>query len=139
MKRDRKTDLAAPRAFEQLAGDRTALLRSEPQRFDAHGRRPIRLDDERAPELLHHDEHVDRTAIEAALRFGNRQREQTEFGERAPMLFIDARLRRDDLLPRIERICLVEITAQRIAELLLFIAESKVHAPLLKVPESSAR
>jgi len=109
------------------------------QGLDAHSRRPVRLDDERAPQFLHNHEHIDRAAAKAALRFRHRQRGEAEFGEAGPVRVRHARFGSHDRLARLEAVALLQIAAQCVGELLLFVVEVEVHAPLLKCPESSAR
>ncbi len=126
VERDRELRVALRRAREERRVLAVGRAR-DAQRLDPDRRRPIRLDDERAPELLRRDQHVDRAAAEAAVRLGHGQRGQAQLGERAPLLVANARVRMDDRAPRVEAVALVEIAAQRMGELLLFFAESEVH------------
>jgi hypothetical protein len=143
VKRDRELDLALRSTFEQhgiFALRRTcrACRTCNPQCLDAHSRRPIRLNHESAAQFLHHHQHIDRTAIEAALFFRHRQCCQAEFRKRRPMRIRYARVRIHDSLARFETVVLVEVTAQRVGELLLFVGKSEVHRCLLSMGVSAS-
>jgi hypothetical protein len=71
--------LAAGDLFEQAPWPPPSAGTSAPE----HGGE-VRLDHQAAAQLLHHDEHVDGVAVEAAVRFRHRQRRQAQFGQRGP-------------------------------------------------------
>ena len=68
-----------------------ALLRFGAAMFEEaaadHDGRHVRLDHQRLAEFLHDDQRVDRAAAEAAMLFGQRRRQQAEFGELLPMVW----------------------------------------------------
>jgi hypothetical protein len=98
----------------------------------------VRLHHQAAAQFLLHHHHVDGRARETALRFGHRQRGQAQFDQRAPGLLAVAGVGLDVLLARFEVVALLDKTADRVGQLLLFVAEIEVHvACLLTAPESS--
>ncbi len=73
--------------FQFAAGDllqQGALAACQAQEFGAQHGGEIGFDDQAAAQFLHHDEHVDRVAVEAAVFLGHRQRRHAQFGQRGP-------------------------------------------------------
>jgi hypothetical protein len=116
-----------------------AVAAAQLQEFGAQHGREIGFDDQAAAQLLHHHEHVDGVAVEAALRLRHRQRRQAQLRERGPGLRRGAAGRLHDRAARLEAVVARDPALERVGQLQLLFLECEVHCLFLTVPGSSGR
>src|SRR6185312_12570567 len=86
----------------------------------------VRLDDDAAAELFHHDHRVDRAEAEAALRLGNLQAADAEVGDLLPGVAREA-AGLDDPTAALEVVAALDPPAHAVAQHLLVVGEIEVH------------
>ena len=127
--------LAQRRGEQELAlrhfGQDRLLLRLAAGEIDQaaaqHHGGEIRFDHDAAAELGHHQHGVHRAAAETPMRLVESHAENAHVGELRPHLVGETLLRGDDRLARLEAVFLADVFLQAVAQLLLFVAENKVH------------
>ena len=87
----------------------------------------VRLQHQAAAERLHHDHRLDRPAAEAAMRFGERQAEQAEFGVLLPDGAAPAVRLGHVLLALLELVLVGDQPIDAVLQQALFVGEVEVH------------
>ncbi len=125
----RKLELALDQRRDQLAALRLARRMAE-QPAAEHDRGEEWFEHEAAPERLHHDHHLDRTAAEPAQLLRERQSEQTEFGVLRPDRLAPAIGLGHVLLALLELVLIGDQPIDAVLEQPLVVAEIEIHAAL---------